>query len=148
VDPVAADRIRSQRDGLVDTCVEVVDLLGSVALADRLGGALEQAGVVAIDPSGETFDPGRHLAVHVVETDDASLDERIARVERVGYLDRSSPLGRTCSSSTSSVPAAAPRPRIGPTSSSTSSAWWIGPPASRPSSRVARSSGWPSVGLS
>jgi hypothetical protein len=82
--PAAAVR---QRQELVGACIEVRDLVGSQALAGRLGSALERAGVVTVDPTGELFDHRYHRAVHVSDTDDVSLDARIARVERVGYAD-------------------------------------------------------------
>jgi molecular chaperone GrpE len=47
--------------------------------------ALTDAGMEAINPIGERFDPNVHEGLFTEETDDPEQDERVARVVSIGY---------------------------------------------------------------
>lgn len=76
---------------LVEVAIDVRDRVGNPVLADRLGSALASVGVSTLDPTGELFDPRVHTAVDRTPTDDKSLHDHVASVERLGYHD---PTGR------------------------------------------------------
>ncbi|HEX6076847.1 MAG TPA: nucleotide exchange factor GrpE [Micromonosporaceae bacterium] len=83
---------REQPDGdrstLVQACIYVRDRATSKALADRLGWALQEAGVSMVTPTGARFDPAHHEAGGSVATDDPARVGTIAGVELPGYVDR------------------------------------------------------------
>src|SRR6266508_1883941 len=64
VAPAAAANRRTEADraALVRACIYVRDRVTSKALADRLGVALQEAGVSVVEPAGERFDPARREA--------------------------------------------------------------------------------------
>jgi len=78
----------ADREKLVSACIDVTDRLTNAALRDILISALADAGVEAIDGDGDSFDAGRHRAIHRVDTDDPRQHGRIASTERLGYSDR------------------------------------------------------------
>ena len=73
---------------LIDFCVDLEDLLEQPALREKAHRALTRVGVDLVDPTGEVFDAERHCAVGSVETSDPALHDRIASVERLGFVDR------------------------------------------------------------
>jgi hypothetical protein len=83
---------REQPDGdrstLVQACIYVRDRATSKALADRLGWALQEAGVSTVTPTGARFDPAHHEAGGSVATEDPAKVGTIAAVELPGYVDR------------------------------------------------------------
>ncbi len=83
------DRLRTQRDGLVASLVELRDQLPSDALRDEVGRSLASAGVTELHPDGEPFDPAVHRAVAQRPTTDVALHNTVAATERPGYLDGS-----------------------------------------------------------
>jgi hypothetical protein len=84
----AAPRLDADRAALVRACIYVRDRVTSRALSDRLATALQDAGVVAVEPVGDRFDPGRHEAGGATPAADPSLTGTIAAVEVPGYVDR------------------------------------------------------------
>jgi GrpE len=86
--PVANRRTEADRAALVRACIYVRDRITSKALADRLGAALQEAGVNAVEPAGERFDPALHEAGGSTHSDDPSKVGTIAAVEVPGYSDR------------------------------------------------------------
>ena len=71
---------------LAHAAIDVRDRVGNAALADRLAAGLAATGWTTVDPTGDRFDPARHVAVDREPTGDAGLGGVIAAVERVGYL--------------------------------------------------------------
>jgi hypothetical protein len=73
---------------LVRELADLRDRIGSEALSDEIRARLEQVGVREIPVApGDPFDANVHHGVDARETDDPSLDQRIASVERPGYRD-------------------------------------------------------------
>jgi GrpE protein len=85
-------RAAADRAALVQACIYVRDRTTSAALADRLGAALQQAGVATVEPAGEAFDPARHEAGGTLPSRDPAQVGTIAAVEVPGYVDRGQPL--------------------------------------------------------
>jgi hypothetical protein len=81
-------RLEADREALVRACIYVRDRLTSKALADRLGSALREVGVSAVEPAGERFDPSHHEAGGAAPSKDPEKVGRIAAVEVPGYSDR------------------------------------------------------------
>lgn len=79
---------------LVAAVVDVRDKVNSEALDDQLGAGLASVGYVTVDPAGQPFDAGAHLAVDRETTTDPALDGVIALSERVGYRDAAGVLVR------------------------------------------------------
>jgi hypothetical protein len=90
VAPVSGPQRRTEADRavLVRACIYVRDRITSKALADRLGAALQEAGVSAVEPAGERFDPAHHEAGAATPSDDPGKVGTIAAVEVPGYRDR------------------------------------------------------------
>ncbi len=92
--PVAAARgngagpADADRRALVQACIYVRDRVTSKALGDRLGAALQEAGVKTLEPTGVRFDPAHHEAGGAAPSNDPKLIGSIAAVEVPGYLDR------------------------------------------------------------
>jgi hypothetical protein len=90
--PTTAAPPREHPDGdrstLVQACIYVRDRVTSKALADRLGWALQEAGVSTVAPAGARFDPGLHEAGGSVGTEDPAKAGTVAGVEMPGYVDR------------------------------------------------------------
>jgi hypothetical protein len=87
--PAAEDRrSAADRAALIQACIYVRDRTTSKALAERLGSALQQAGVSVLEPSGVRFDPARHEAGGAAPSDDPAKVGTIAAVEVPGYADR------------------------------------------------------------
>ena len=76
------------RRALVQACIYVRDRVTSKALGDRLGAALQEAGVTTLEPTGVRFDPAHHEAGGAAPSNDPALIGSIAAVEVPGYLDR------------------------------------------------------------
>ena len=83
-----AGQAGADRAELVQACIYVRDRITSVALAERLGAALRQAGVTPIEPTGVRFDPTHHEAGGATPTDDPVQVGTVAAVEVPGYADR------------------------------------------------------------
>jgi molecular chaperone GrpE len=77
---------QAEREVLVSACIRARDMSGG-AVRRILGEALAQAGVVEVDPTGQPFDPDRHLSVGILHTPSPGLDATVASAERVGYDD-------------------------------------------------------------
>lgn len=90
--PVAAARgngpADADRRALVQACIYVRDRVTSKALGDRLGAALQDAGVTTLEPMGVRFDPAHHEAGGAAPAADPKLIGSIAAVEVPGYVDR------------------------------------------------------------
>jgi hypothetical protein len=86
--PGRGGRVEADRAALVRACIYVRDRITSKALADRLGAALQEAGVSVVEPAGERFDPARHEAGGATPSDDPGKVGMIAAVEVPGYSDR------------------------------------------------------------
>lgn len=71
-----------QGEGVVNSMLEGLDL--TLKLLDE---AFQKVAVSVVDPQGEKFDPNRHQAMAVVETDDVPPDH-VAKVMQKGYLLR------------------------------------------------------------
>jgi molecular chaperone GrpE len=92
--PVVTD-LRRLRDDLLGqarsvpgtmTCDEVADLLESYA--DSVVLVLERCGIVAVRPAADTtFDPRRHQASGIAETDKPELDGTLASIVSDGYAE-------------------------------------------------------------
>ncbi|HEX2419270.1 MAG TPA: nucleotide exchange factor GrpE [Micromonosporaceae bacterium] len=82
------DHPDGDRSTLVRACIYVRDRATSKALADRLGWALQEAGVNTVTPAGARFDPAHHEAGGSVVTEDPARVGTIAAVELPGYVDR------------------------------------------------------------
>ncbi|UWP78483.1 nucleotide exchange factor GrpE [Dactylosporangium fulvum] len=78
----------ADRRALVQACIYVRDRVTSKALGDRLGTALQEAGVTILEPVGARFDPAHHEAGGATPSNDPSLIGSIAAVEVPGYVDR------------------------------------------------------------
>lgn len=78
----------ADRRALVQACIYVRDRVTSKALGDRLGAALQEAGVKTLEPTGVRFDPAHHEAGGAAPSNDPALIGSIAAVEVPGYLDR------------------------------------------------------------
>jgi molecular chaperone GrpE len=78
----------TDRRALVQACIYVRDRVTSKALGDRLGAALQEAGVTTLEPTGVRFDPAHHEAGGAAPSNDPALIGSIAAVEVPGYLDR------------------------------------------------------------
>jgi hypothetical protein len=76
------------RRALVQAAIYVRDRVTSKALGDRLGAALQEAGVTALEPTGVRFDPAHHEAGGTTPTGDPALAGQISGVEVPGYIDR------------------------------------------------------------
>ncbi len=73
---------------LVQTCVELSDLVSSGALRERLTDALADVGVTPIQVgAGAMFDSSRHHAVGELRTADTARHNLVAETERVGWVD-------------------------------------------------------------
>lgn len=80
--------VDGDRSTLIQACIYVRDRVTSKALADRLGWALQEAGVSTLAPTGARFDPAHHEAGGSVGTEDPAKAGTIAAVEVPGYADR------------------------------------------------------------
>ncbi|MEV8514496.1 nucleotide exchange factor GrpE [Dactylosporangium sp. NPDC051484] len=78
----------ADRRALVQASIYVRDRVTSKALGDRLGAALQEAGVTILEPTGVRFDPAHHEAGGTTPTNDPSLSGQISGVEVPGYVDR------------------------------------------------------------
>ncbi|GAA0745685.1 nucleotide exchange factor GrpE [Dactylosporangium roseum] len=78
----------ADRRALVQACIYVRDRVTSKALGDRLGTALQEAGVTTVEPVGARFDPAHHEAGGATPSSDPALIGSIAAVEVPGYVDR------------------------------------------------------------
>lgn len=77
------------RDRLVAALIDARDRVGDSGVGDRIVAALQAAGVEVLDPTGDRFDPERHVAAGQDRlTDDPALDGRIADIVSYGYRDR------------------------------------------------------------
>ncbi|WP_344619284.1 nucleotide exchange factor GrpE [Dactylosporangium salmoneum] len=94
VAPVSAPPARgggqsdADRRALVQASIYVRDRVTSKALGDRLGAALNEAGVTTLEPTGVRFDPAHHEAGGTTPTNDPGLNGQISGVEVPGYVDR------------------------------------------------------------
>jgi hypothetical protein len=86
--PPVAGQADADRATLIEACIYVRDRTTSRALADRLGGALTEAGVRTVEPAGARFDPARHEAGGAAPIGDPAKVGTIAAVEVPGYTDR------------------------------------------------------------
>ncbi|MEV0647336.1 nucleotide exchange factor GrpE [Phytomonospora sp. NPDC050363] len=84
------EQLNAERAALVNTCVYVRDRATSQAIADRIGAALHEIGVVTLAPTGIPFDPAHHEAGGAAPSPDPSKVGTIAAVEVPGYVDRGS----------------------------------------------------------
>ncbi|MEV4514798.1 nucleotide exchange factor GrpE [Dactylosporangium sp. NPDC049525] len=78
----------ADRRALVQASIYVRDRVTSKALGDRLGAALQEAGVTTLEPTGVRFDPAHHEAGGAAPSNDPKLIGSIAAVEVPGYVDR------------------------------------------------------------
>ncbi|MGI5241361.1 nucleotide exchange factor GrpE [Dactylosporangium sp. CA-139066] len=78
----------ADRRALVQASIYVRDRVTSKALGDRLGAALQEAGVTTLEPTGVRFDPAHHEAGGTTPTTDPALTGQISGVEVPGYVDR------------------------------------------------------------
>jgi molecular chaperone GrpE len=78
----------SERESLVQLCLYALDRARSAGVAERLEEGLAGAGVAAIRPDGDLFDPARHEAGGTVPTQDVTMDGVVAETEVVGFADR------------------------------------------------------------
>ncbi|GIG71459.1 nucleotide exchange factor GrpE [Phytomonospora endophytica] len=85
---VHVDQLAAERAALVNTSVYVRDRATSKAIADRIGAALHDVGVVTLAPTGIPFDPAHHEAGGNAPTPDPAHVGVIAAVEVPGYVDR------------------------------------------------------------
>jgi len=58
---------------------------GTELVARKLAKTLADAGMAAVDPLGQRFDPNDHEAILLEPTDDSAQDEIVSNVIRVGY---------------------------------------------------------------
>jgi hypothetical protein len=80
--------LERERLALIRACIEVSDVVPSDALREQLVDALANAGVTAVQvAAGERFDSSRHHAVGRVESHDRAAHNRVAKMERPGYVD-------------------------------------------------------------
>ncbi len=81
--------IARDRELLIGACIELADVIPSDSLRSRLRDALTGAGVEPVLPEkGAEFDAASYRVVDRVATDDPALHNRIATIERAGYVDR------------------------------------------------------------
>jgi hypothetical protein len=80
--------LAADRAALVRACIYVRDRVSSRALADRLGEALQEAGISTDEPAGDRFDPARHEAGSATPAEDPEQVGTVAAVEVPGYTDR------------------------------------------------------------
>jgi hypothetical protein len=85
---VPARAAEADRAALIQACIYVCDRTTSPALADRLGSALGEAGVRAVEPAGARFDPAHHEAGGSAPSGDPAKVGTVAAVEVPGYADR------------------------------------------------------------
>jgi hypothetical protein len=78
----------ADRRALVQASIYVRDRVTSKALGDRLGAALQDAGVTILEPAGVRFDPAHHEAGGATPSNDPALNGQISGVEVPGYVDR------------------------------------------------------------
>jgi hypothetical protein len=77
------------RAALIRTCMDIGDIVPSEALRVRLRDALNAVGVQTVSADeGAPFDPTHFRMVDSLPTSNPALDHRVARTERVGYVDR------------------------------------------------------------
>jgi hypothetical protein len=85
----ALELASTDREVLVMACVDLADAVSSEALRRRLRDALNQAGVRTIEvQEGCAFDASSSRVVDRVPTADPELSNRVAGMERPGYIDR------------------------------------------------------------
>ncbi|MBO0868448.1 MAG: nucleotide exchange factor GrpE [Micromonosporaceae bacterium] len=84
----AASADAADRATLIRACIYLRDRITSTALAQRLDQALEEVGVVTLQPVGEPFDPTWQEAAGVEPTQDPAHVGTVAMVETPGYADR------------------------------------------------------------
>lgn len=83
------ERASHDRDVLVAACVDLADAVSSGSLRRRLREALSQAGVRTVEiQEGCAFDASSSRVVDRVLTQDPALNNRVAGMERPGYIDR------------------------------------------------------------
>ena len=78
----------ADRRALVQASIYVRDRVTSKALGDRLGAALQEAGISTLEPTGARFDPAHHEAGGTTPSSDPALNGKISGVEVPGYADR------------------------------------------------------------
>lgn len=76
----AVDAARQDQGGSVDALLTGMDMV-----IKQLSDTFARFGLSAVNPEGEPFDPNRHEAVGVVETDDLP-PESVVNVFQTGYL--------------------------------------------------------------
>ena len=82
------DQALAERKALVELCVYALDRARSSGVAQRIEHGLTAAGVSAVRPEGQRFDPALHEAGGTLPTADAALDGLVAETEVVGFTDR------------------------------------------------------------
>jgi molecular chaperone GrpE len=82
------DQALAERRALVELCLYALDRARSSGVAERIEQGLHAAGVSAVRPNGQRFDPAAHEAGGTVPTPDAALDGLVAETEVVGFADR------------------------------------------------------------
>lgn len=82
------DQALAERRALVELCLYALDRARSSGVAERIEQGLTGAGVSAMRPDGQRFDPAIHEAGGTVPTQDAGLDGLVAETEVVGFTDR------------------------------------------------------------
>jgi len=82
------DQALAERRALVELCLYALDRARSSGVAERIEQGLTAAGVTAMRPDGQRFDPAIHEAGGTVPTQDAALDGLVAETEVVGFTDR------------------------------------------------------------
>ena len=82
------DQALAERRALVELCLYALDRARSSGVAERIEQGLTGAGVTAMRPDGQRFDPAIHEAGGTVPTQDAGLDGLVAETEVVGFTDR------------------------------------------------------------
>jgi hypothetical protein len=81
-------RLRSDREALISTLVDLTDLIDSAALRAKARRALAAAGVESLDATGKQFDASQHRAVNRIPAPDHDHHAQVAETERLGYSDR------------------------------------------------------------
>jgi hypothetical protein len=82
------DQALVERRSLVALCLYALDRARSSGVAQRIEHGLAEAGVLAVRPDGQRFDPSVHEAGGTLPTQDAGLDGVVAETEVVGFTDR------------------------------------------------------------
>ncbi|WP_372493018.1 nucleotide exchange factor GrpE [Actinoalloteichus caeruleus] len=85
------ERVLRERQDLIRLCLYALDRARSAGVAERIEEGLAAVGVTSLRPDGDRFDPARHEAGGVTDTDDPALAGTVAETEVVGFADR----GRT-----------------------------------------------------